>query len=230
MNVAGRAAVVVAVHNEAQVLASVLEDLLAVFPHVVVVDDGSSDDSAAIAHAAGAVVLRHAVNLGQGAALQTGFDYVVGRTPFDYVVTFDGDGQHDPADAHAMLQFADERALEAVLGTRHGGGTTGQTRSRRLLLRAGVIFTRLSTGLSVTDTHNGLRVLSRSALARLRLTQNGMAYASELEAAIASQGLRWAEVAVTIAYTDYSRGKGQRNVNAINVVYDLVSARLRTPR
>jgi len=230
VNVAGRAAVVVAVHNEAEVLASVLENLLAVFPHVVVVDDGSTDDSAAIARAAGAVVLRHAVNLGQGGALQTGFQYVLTQTPYEYVVTFDGDGQHDPTDAHAMLQFAVERSLDAVLGTRHGGGATGQTRGRRLLLRAGVRFTRLSTGLAVTDTHNGLRVLSRRAASLLRITQSGMAHASEIEAGIARHRLRWAEVSVTIAYTDYSRSKGQHGSNALNVVYDLVSARLRTPR
>lgn len=230
MDVAARAAVVVPVHNEAKVLATVLGDLVAVFPHVIVVDDGSNDGSAEVARAAGALVLRHAVNLGQGAALQTGFEYVLAETPLEYVVTFDGDGQHDPADAHAMLQFADERSLEAVLGSRITGSATGQPWTRRLLLRAGVIFTRWSTGLAVTDTHNGLRVLSRSALSKLRLRQSGMAYASELEAGIASHCLRWAEVAVTIAYTDYSRSKGQRNVNAINVVYDLVSARLRTPR
>lgn len=230
MDLARRAVVVVPVYNEARVLADVLTGLRQRFPHVVVVDDGSTDGSTEVARRAGAKVLRHAVNLGPGAALQTGFQYAVHHTSFDYVITFDGDGQHDPDDAVAMLRTADERSLDAVLGSRVTGSTSGQPWTRRLLLHAGVWFTRWSTGLEVTDTHNGLRVLSRRALSHLQLTQRGMAYASELESGIALHGLAWAEVAVTIAYTDYSRAKGQSSVNALNVLYDLVSARLRTTR
>lgn len=230
MDVAGRAVVLVPVYNEARVLPDVLAELLAVFPHVVVVDDGSTDGSADLARASGATVLRHAVNLGAGAALQTGFEYALTRTPADYVVTFDGDGQHNPADALAMLEVAVERSLDAVLGSRAAGSAIDQPWTRRLLLRAGVRFTRWSTGLMVTDTHNGLRVLSRQALSKIRLSHPGFAHASELEAGIALHGLAWAEVAVTIAYTEYSRSKGQGNVNAINVLYDLATARLRTRR
>ena len=230
MELARRAVVVVPVYNEARVLGDVLTGLRQRFPHVVVVDDGSTEGAGDVARATGAKVLRHAVNLGPGAALQTGFQYAVHHTSYDYVVTFDGDGQHDPDDALAMLELAEERSLDAVLGSRVAGATSGQPWTRRLLLQAGVRFTRWSTGLMVTDTHNGLRVLSRHALSRLRLTQRGMAYASELESGIALHGLAWAEVAVTIAYTDYSRAKGQSNINALNVLYDLVSARLRTNR
>lgn len=221
------ACVVVPVYNEAAVLSDVLIQLREHFAHVICVDDGSSDSSAEIARAAGATVLEHAINLGQGAALQTGFDYILSATNYDWVVTFDADGQHDPRNAVAMLEVARECGHDVVLGSRKGGRVVDQPMSRQLLLRLGVLFTRLTTGLPVTDTHNGLRVLSRRALNGIRLRQPGMAYASELEYAIARLGLKWTEVPVDITYTAYSRAKGQPNVNAVNVLYDLLLARLR---
>ncbi|MBB6626427.1 glycosyltransferase family 2 protein [Nocardioides sp. KIGAM211] len=223
----GSACVIVPVLNEAAVLGPVLEHLLLSFDHVVCVDDGSTDGSAGIAAAAGAVVLRHAVNLGQGAALQTGFEYALTHTTCSHVVTFDADGQHDPADATAMLALARTSDVDVVLGTRHGSRPAGQPRVRRLVLGAALRFTRWTTGLAVSDTHNGLRVLNRRAVRLVALEQRGMAHASELLAAVARHELTWAEHPVSIAYTPYSLGKGQHGLNAVNVLYDLGSARLR---
>ena len=119
--------VVVPMYNEATVLAGVLANLMDTFPFVLCVDDGSSDGSAEIARAAGATVLRHAVNLGQGAALQTGFDFALNSERFSHVVTFDADGQHDPSDARAMVMAAQETGVDVVLGTRAMEGTVGST-------------------------------------------------------------------------------------------------------
>lgn len=219
--------VVVPAYNEATTIASVVHALREHFDDVICVDDGSSDGTADLATRAGAQVVRHAVNLGQGAALQTGFEYVLRHRESQYVVTFDADGQHDPLDAVAMVDVAVEERLDVVLGSRTSGATTDQPRTRRWLLRWGVLFTRLTTGLPVTDTHNGLRVLSRPTLSTVQLTLPGMAHASELESAIASLGLLWREIPVTIRYTPYSRGKGHSNLNAVNIVYELAVARLR---
>lgn len=219
--------VIVPVHNEATVLADVLGKLSHHFDRVVCVDDGSSDGSAEVASISGVPVLRHAVNLGQGAALQTGFEYVLRKTDAQHVVTFDGDGQHDPEDAHRMVCVARREGLDVVLGSRTIGTTTGQSRSRRVLLRAGVAFARVNTGLPLTDTHNGLRVLSRKAIELIHLRQHGMAHASELEAWVARLGLSWREIPVNVTYTPYSRLKGQRSLDALNVMCDLAVARLR---
>jgi len=221
--------VVVPVLNEASVLGDVLVRLGDDFEHIICVDDGSTDGSADIAAAAGATVLRHAVNLGQGAALQTALEFVTTRTDFQYVVTFDGDGQHDPMDAIGMVQVARERGVDVVLGSRAIGTVVDQPASRRVLLRAALQFTRFTTGLKVTDTHNGLRVLSRSAAALIQLRQRGMAHASELEGLIARHRLSWVEHPVSIRYSEYSRAKGQGSLNAFNVVYDLMAARLNSP-
>lgn len=219
-------AAVVPMFNEAQVVGDVVQSLVARFDLVVCVDDGSRDGSAATARERGAIVLRHPVNLGQGAALRTGFEFLLERSDVEHVVTFDADGQHDADDALAMVRIAREKQIDAVLGTRGHARPEGQTWVRRFVLRAALRMSRVTTGLELTDTHNGLRVLSRRALETLVLRQRGMAYASELESHIARHDLAWQEHPVTITYTDYSRAKGQRNLNAFNIVYDLIAARL----
>lgn len=219
--------VIVPAYNEAAVLGDVIAALRVHFSDVICIDDGSTDGSGELARAAGAYVVRHVVNLGQGASLQTGFEFVLRHRQSAFVVTFDGDGQHDPQDAMNMLEVARQEHLDVVLGSRISGEATDQPRSRRLLLWFGVRFTRATTGMPVTDTHNGLRVLSRSTLSAVRLQLRGMAYASELESAIASLGLSWREIPVTVKYTPHSRSKGQANINAVNVLYDLAVAKLR---
>ncbi len=219
--------VVVPVYNEATTVATTVSDLLSTFPHVLCVDDGSSDGSADLALAAGATVLRHVVNQGQGAALRTGFDHVLRATPATHVVTFDADGQHLVEDARAMALRAQTEDVDVVLASRFTGATEQMPLSRELVLRAGVWFTRRTARLEVTDTHNGLRVLSRRAVNMIDLQLTRMAYASELLEAIVPNGLSYVEQPTTVVYTDYSKAKGQRNSNAFNILFDLAVRRLR---
>jgi polyprenyl-phospho-N-acetylgalactosaminyl synthase len=224
---AGAACVVVPMYNEAAVIASVVAELRTTFDLVVCVDDGSSDGCADVARAAGATVLRHAVNLGQGAALQTGLTHAVDQTRAQLVVTFDADGQHRTADAARLVERARLGDVDVVLGSRFlGARPDGVPRARRWLLRAAVGFTRLTTGLGVTDTHNGLRVFTRPAAQRLQLRSRGMAHASELLHQVAAHRWRICELPVSIDYTEYSRGKGQPSVNAVNIVFDLLLQQL----
>ncbi len=219
--------VIVPVYNEAFTVATTVSDLLQAFDHVVCVDDGSRDGSAELAQAAGATVLRHVVNQGQGAALRTGFDYVLRHTTATYAVTFDADGQHLVSDARRMVDRAHADHVDVVLASRFTGTTEQMPLLRELILRAAVQFTKVTSRLEVTDTHNGLRVLSRRALERIDLRMPRMAYASELLDAIVPAGLSYVEEPVTVIYTDYSRAKGQRNSNAFNILFDLAVRRLR---
>lgn len=221
------ACVVVPAYNEGTVIESVLRELREHFGTVVCVDDGSHDDTFAHARAAGVIVIRHPVNLGQGAALQTGITYAARELDAPYVVTFDADGQHDPADAVRMVQRAREAGLDAVLGSRFLDQNSSVPALRRVVLRLGAAFTRASTGLRVTDAHNGLRVFSRTAAGSIRLRQAGMAHASEILGEVARLRMSYAEEPVTIRYTEYSRAKGQSSLNAFNILYDLVTSRLR---
>ncbi|MCW2787352.1 MAG: hypothetical protein JWP74_3869 [Marmoricola sp.] len=219
--------VVVPVFNEAGAVAEVVTALRERFAHVVCVDDGSTDGSDQIARAAGATVLRHAINQGQGAALQTGFDHVLRYTDASYAVTFDADGQHVVDDAVRMVQAARDGNIDVVLASRFTGASTDMPAARRIVLKAGIRFTRWTARLEVTDTHNGLRVLNRRALGRIRLTMPRMAYASELLSAIVPNGLSYVEVPTTVNYTAYSVAKGQTNLNAVNILFDLAVNRMR---
>jgi len=212
---------VVPLFNEATVVGDVLAEALQTFPRAVVVDDGSTDGSVARARATGARVLQHPVNLGQGAALQTGITYALARGA-RYVVTFDADGQHRPEDAAAMVREAREHDLAIVLGSRFLDDRTDAGLLKRLVLRTAVWVTNASTGMRLTDAHNGLRVVRRDAAARLDLRQARMAHASEIVAQLAATGLPWREHAVHVRYTDYSRGKGQSLLNSVNILVDLV--------
>src|SRR5205823_1379368 len=140
-------------------------------PNVIVVDDGSSDDTAAEAARAGAYVLRHPINLGQGAALGTGIRYALLQRA-EFIITFDADGQHRPEDIMVLLETARKRGADVVLGSRFLGRASDLPTSRRLLLKLATAYTRFTTGLSLTDAHNGFRLFTRNAAEQLHLRQN----------------------------------------------------------
>lgn len=221
-----RAAVVIAAYNEASMIAEVVADARRLFENIIVVDDGSRDGTAEQAQSAGATVLVHPINLGQGAALQTGISYALSQD-VSYIVTFDADGQHRPEDAVEMLEVLAASDKQVALGSRFIGNTQDMPASRRLLLRAATVFTRITTGMKVTDAHNGLRTLRRDAATAIRMRQNRMAHASELLDEIARHELSYVEVPVTIRYTEYSLAKGQSGFGAFNILLDLLLARIR---
>ena len=213
---------VVPLYNEAAVIGEVVRQARAVFPNVVCVDDGSSDASAQEAERAGAVVVRHPVNLGQGAALQTGFEYALAVPGMRWVVTFDADGQHQVQDVVAMLDKARAEQLDVVFGSRFLDDRTEAGVLKKLVLRAAVAYTNLTTSTRLTDAHNGLRVISRDVVSRVNITQNRMAHASELVAQIGALDVRYGESPVHVLYTDYSRSKGQSLWNAVNILVELM--------
>ena len=217
--------VVIAAYNEAKVIASVVADVKSTGHRVVVVDDGSKDDTAGIAAGAGAAVIRHPINLGQGAALQTGLDYALARGA-EVIVTFDADGQHRAADIAGLVDALARDRADYALGSRFLGTSVNLPPSRRLLLRAATWFTRATTGLNITDSHNGLRAMTRRGADRIHLRQNRMAHASEILHQIATSGLKYVETPVTIHYSDYSLAKGQTLFDALLIVLDLFARRL----
>jgi len=223
--------VIVPTYNEKENLEPLVTRLIAlpVSLGVVVVDDGSPDGTCEACAPLPVAVLRHACNLGQGAALQTGISYALRALRPDYIVTFDADGQHRASDIPALIAPLVDGSADVALGTRFARPEDAAAipRSRRALLRAAIAFTRVSSGLSVTDAHNGLRAFTAEAAARLNIRHGGMAHASEILHFIHNEKLRWREVPVSIAYTEYSRQKGQRSLGALDIMWDLVTGRMR---
>jgi glycosyltransferase involved in cell wall biosynthesis len=225
-----RAWVVIPAFRESQTIRQVVEGLKRWCAGIVVVDDGSHDATAAEALAGGAIVLKHAVNLGQGAALQTGIDFILrdrDTESAEYIFTFDADGQHQTESLATLAETLERSGADVVLGSRWLG--TGQAERipafRKAVLRAAVVFTRLHSGLGVSDTHNGLRLFTRSAAAHICITQPRMAHASEILQQIRAQRLRFEEAPVTIRYTEYSLAKGQRVTGLFRILLDIFYAR-----
>jgi glycosyltransferase involved in cell wall biosynthesis len=216
--------VVIAAYNEARVIDGVLGDVVRCGYSIVVVDDGSSDATAEAA-SGGHAVIRHPLNLGQGAALQTGIDYALAQGA-DVIVTFDADGQHRAADIERLVRALDAARADFALGSRFLGRSIGLPLPRSLVLKAATYFTRATTGLRLSDTHNGLRAMTRRGASMIHLRQNRMAHASEILGQIAASGLSYVEVAVSIEYNAYSLAKGQKLGDALMILLDLFARRL----
>lgn len=225
-----RVAVLMPSFDEAARIGRVLAELSALPAEctVFVVDDGSrvpldASELEAFAPNVGLVLARHVVNLGQGAALETARRLALGYAPFDVYVTMDADGQHTAADVMSLARAVADGA-DVALGTRRGSDSNVPF-ARRALLTGALLLERFTSGLPLTDAHNGLRAFRREVLADLRLRQNRMAHASEitrqLGRAVRTKALRWVEVPVAIRYTRDSLAKGQKASGAIAILVDL---------
>lgn len=187
---------------------------------ILVVDDGSKDDTAAQARTAGAIVLRHKINRGQGAALKTGIAFA-GRSGHDTAVFFDADGQMAPEEIRALVDKL-AQGYDVILGSRNLGQAVNIPKLKKLIKKIALVFTRLTTGLKLTDTHIGFQAWTMEALDKINLDQDRMAHASQLLAEIARKKLRYAEAPVTIRYDAYSIGKGQSSWNLFGILWDLL--------
>lgn len=219
--------IIVPAYNEAAALPSTIAPLIAAGYTVVVVDDGSTDDTQPVMKALPVIVLRHAVTLGQGAALQTGMDYAL-QHGAEVAVHFDADGQHPAESIPRLVEPILRGDADVVLGSRFlRPQDAAQTpRGRRVLLRAGIVVSGLFTGMWLSDTHNGFRALSRKALGEIQLRESGFAHATEILGQIRRKKLRYVEAPSAIQYTDYSRKKGQSFWNSLNIVFDLLMEKL----
>lgn len=196
--------IVIAAFNEERAITNVVKGLQkAGYHNIVVVDDGSKDRTAAVAEAVGAVVVKHAINRGQGASLKTGIDYAL-QQGADAIVTFDADGQHRTEDLPAMLKPVLKGEVDVTLGSRFLGTGSNVPWIRRQVLKAGALLFKLLYHVNLTDSHNGFRVLSKRAAETIQITSDRMEHASEIVDQIGVHKLKYREVPVIIKYTDYS--------------------------
>jgi glycosyltransferase involved in cell wall biosynthesis len=216
--------IVVPAYNEGRRLAVTLRGLRRAYENIVVVDDGSRDETSRAALAEEVWVVRHPLNCGQGAALQTGIDFALAQGA-DVIVTFDADGQHCVEEIASLVEPIRSGQADVVLGSRFLGRAIGIPWTRRLMLQAGVLFTRIFSRIAVTDTHNGFRALSRGAAERIRIHENRMAHASEILHQIRLLGLNFVERPVTIRYTAETLTKGQSSWNAVAILGQFIAGR-----
>lgn len=216
-----RVVVIVPAFNEGKVLFDTLSPVVQSGYKVVCVDDGSSDNTSSEALRAGAIIIRHQLNLGQGAALETGLEYLRRNFQiFDYAVTFDGDGQHDLACITDMVKTIQISHADVVLGTRFGSLAFQGGRIKSFLLKLSARVAKKSLGVNVSDRHNGLRLFSREAVMKIKLENLGFGHADEILRKIQEHKLSYVECPVSISYTEYSKSKGQPLINLMNIIFD----------
>ncbi|MDH4657382.1 glycosyltransferase family 2 protein [Corynebacterium pyruviciproducens] len=214
--------------NEGTVIGDVIRHARETFPNIVAVNDGSSDNSAEEIHKAGAHLVNHPVNLGQGAAIQTGVEYARAQPDARYFVTFDADGQHQVKDVVAMLERLRNEPVDIIVGTRFGRPRSADDQVpwiKRLVLKTVVLLSPRTRKLGLSDAHNGLRVFNKKVADELNIRMNGMSHASEFVAQMDERGWRVSEQPVDILYTDYSMSKGQSLINGVNILADGFVAR-----
>ena len=213
--------VIVPFFNEEQVIDNVISELIRENYKVLAVDDGSSDSSYEKIKNLECTTIRHSQNFGQGAALQTGMSFAKLNPSLHFFVTFDSDGQHQVANIESVLTPVIKDQADIVFGTRFQDDLTKFTFLKRIILKLAVKYTQLSTGVALTDTHNGFRAFNRVSIEKIELNFPGMTHASEFVGKAGENNLRIKEVPVHVLYTKYSKRKGQSLWNAINILTDL---------
>jgi polyprenyl-phospho-N-acetylgalactosaminyl synthase len=213
--------VVIPAYNEQEMITKVLSELVTLRYNIVVVDDGSTSPLNGLLKNTPAYLLKHRVNLGQGAALQTGIEFALSKNAA-FIVTFDADGQHRAADIEALLEPLRQQQADIALGSRFISNNSQLPSGRRSVLKVARYVNMFFTGLLLSDAHNGLRAMTREAAQKIRLRQNGMAHATEIISVIKKHQLKFTEVPVTIQYTDYSKKKGQTVWSSFRIFFDIL--------
>ena len=221
-----KALIIIPAYNEGKVLGPVIKNIKAELKSakgikfdLVVVNDGSSDNTKAVAEK-NTTTISHLVNMGSGAATRTGLEYAK-RNNYDFALTIDADGQHLPKDLVNVIKKLTAEEFDLVIGSRliDPKGMPAHRVLGNKLLNA---FTRILLGVRVTDSQSGLKGFSRKAIEKINIRTNGFEFCSEIVWRAKQQNLNIIEVPISAVYTDYSRQKGQSNVNALRIIKTLI--------
>lgn len=214
--------VIIPCFNEARVIRKTVIEVLEKGLCVVLVDDCSSDNSRDEIKGLPIYYLHHRVNMGQGAALQTGIEFAK-RKDAKYFVTFDADGQHDSNDIAGMIELIEKEKSNVVFGSRFlPGSSTNVSGSRTFVLNVARYVNYLVSGILLSDAYNGLRVFDRKAADCIRLTENKMAHATQIQVLVAKHKLNYNEYANNIHYNEYSTRKGLKNWDGIKIFFEIL--------
>tara|TARA_Y100000310_G_C20699391_1_gene828311 strand:- start:2242 stop:2937 length:696 start_codon:yes stop_codon:yes gene_type:complete len=224
--------IVIPAYNEEKMIGSVLQNLKHHnHENIVVVDDGSKDNTSKVVKCHDVHLIRHIINRGQGASLQTGTEYALNQGA-DIIVHFDADGQLRPEEINKVTQPIKEKEVEATLGSRFLGQTVNLSKTKKLTLKGGILFTYFFSGIKLTDTHNGFRALSRNAASKITISQDKMAHASEIIDEIKNKKISFKEVPVTVIYTEHTKKNskqegiaGIKGLSSVKIALDLILKR-----
>lgn len=212
--------ILIPVYNEETTILKVINDLKPKFKNILVVDDGSTDSTYQIIKNTNVDILRHSINLGQGAALSNGFEHLKNKKNIFAIITFDGDGQHLCEDAEIFAREILQCKEEIIFGSRFLMHKKNIPLKKRFILNIAILFTKFASGISLSDTHNGLIALKKSCLRNINITIDGFGHASEIRHIVSKKNISYKELPSNIQYTKYSMSKGQKISNSFLILED----------
>jgi glycosyltransferase involved in cell wall biosynthesis len=213
--------IIIPLYNEEQVLNEVISDLNKNFSNIIVVDDGSNDKSNELLQNLNVTLITHPLNLGQGAAIKTAFEYVQTIKKAYAIVTFDADGQHSTKDAVRFAKEIISCKEDIIFGSRFIKNGKKVPLLKRILLKFAILATNIMTKVQLTDTHNGLKAIKTETLKRLNLSISGYAFESQIVMEVSKAKIPYKEMPTNISYTKYSIKKGQSIRNSLLIAEDL---------
>lgn len=213
--------ILIPVYNEENQIRKVILELKEIFQNIIVVNDGSTDKTQEILDSTDVISLKHCINLGQGAAVCTGFKYIDKVNNAYALITFDADGQHSVEDAKAFateIQNCDE---DVIFGSRFEGKRENIPFLKKIVLSIVVLFTNKFSKTKLTDAHNGLKAIKTCCLREIDITIDGFGFESQIIHQVSKKGIKYKEMPTNTIYTEYSKNKGQKLVNGLIILEDL---------
>tara|TARA_B100000886_G_scaffold339634_1_gene305708 strand:+ start:3697 stop:4383 length:687 start_codon:yes stop_codon:yes gene_type:complete len=212
--------ILIPVYNEDKKIQIVVDALLKYFRNILVINDGSTDDTFRKLLKYDLFLINHPLNLGQGAALDTGFEFFINNTNFEYLVTFDGDNQHNINDLIEMIKKIKVEDIHGVVGSRFIKKTSLKNvpNLRIVILILAKLYEKIFYGSKFTDAHNGLRILKRDVVQSclMPLDNYDMSHATEISYKLSHSHFKIKEYPVTFLYHDMYP---QSVLNAINLIF-----------
>lgn len=217
--------ILIPVFNEEKKIKSVVSDLSKYFVNIVAVNDGSTDSSRDILESLDVTLLNHSINLGQGAAISTGFKYIQNLMNAKAVVTFDADGQHSVEDAKAFAKEILSCDEEVIFGSRFIKNKANIPFLKKIALSIVVLFTNRFSRTKLSDAHNGLKAIKKDSLKKIDITIDGFGFESQIIHQVSKKNMTYKELPTNTIYTSYSKNKGQKLINGLIILEDLFKSR-----
>lgn len=217
-------AILIPVFNEEKMIEKVITDLSKSFKNIIVVNDGSTDSSRKILEKMNVTVLNHSINLGQGAAIFTGFRYIENLENIEAVVTFDADGQHSIDDAKAFAEEILSCKEDIIFGSRFIRNKSNLPSIKKFVLSIVILFTNILSKINLSDAHNGLKAIKKDVLKKIDISIDKYGFESQIIHQVSKKKLSYKEMPTNIIYTSYSKNKGQKLINGLLILEDLIKS------